>query len=551
MLEAPSFSLPTVMRFTLLLLVGLLVLLTHASAGPISQAKDPMVQKALGRIAEVEAREAGLSAGDAKGAATLKNKLGWATKRLNAVVQQGTAEWKAAKKRHDAVLVKIDAKAKAPAPKPSTNPPKTPPAKTPPGSAPSGKPPTSNPPKPAPAPPAFDYEKLVALNKAVNQEFENTKLLQFKHFMDANRVNGMRKAVAKFRQQVAAYPAADANVKVVTSNIDNLENLVTMGTDRIVEDTKTAPEISARLDGLVAKYSDKNAPSRIEKPYTEAQVRAWARDLQYRLTVALPADLEWLQGVSGNVVVGSNRFGSVDSSLRVSVQRGLEGSRKHIVERLDGDAALGVEAAEWILETDPTDKNQVLQRVLGKGAFDENLLRLRDGEHAVQMASVIDEELARKDHPDRKAQTKTMQEAIKHLQGLVRLTLSEVRLPKAASTDAGLLKIAAETLGRDKYEVAGWKALVINSDVREEVRREAWFDPGTVRSTITFYDYKWKQFQVTTAEKVGEEYWLFSNTLKFYESGDRTTPVGEWILSSRMELTPILEENLVDITGKR
>ncbi len=527
------------MRFTFLLLVSLLVLLTQASASALPQAKDPMVKKALGRIAEVEAAEGNLAAGDAKAAATLKNKLGWATKRLNAVVQQGTAEFKSAKKRHDAVLAKINAKAKAPAPKPKGNPPgKTPAGRKPPVKTPAGKTP------PKPATPAFDYDKLVALNKSVNQEFENTKLLQFKHFMDTNRVNGMRKSIAKFREKISVYPAGDPNVKVVTSNIDNLENLVNMGTDRIVQDTKTAPAINARLDKLFDKYSDENAPSRIEKPYSENQVRAWARELQYRLTVALPADMEWLKSVSSNVVVGSNRFGSVDSNLRISVQSGLELSRKHVVERMDGEAANGIEAAEWILETDPKDRNQVLQRVLGKGAFDENMVRLRDAALAIEMAKVIDEELARAEHPDREAQAKIVQNAIVHLKSLVRSTLSEVRMPKAASTDEKLLKIAAETLAKKKYEIAGWKGLVINSDIREEVRREAWLDPGTVRSTITFYDYKWKQFQVTTAEKVGDEYWLFSNTLKYYESGDRTTPVGEWILSRRMELTPILEENI-------
>ena len=538
MLNGTPTHLRLPMRFTILFLISFVVLLTQASAAASLQAKDPMVQKALGRIAEVEAAEVNLTAGDAKGAATLKNKLGWATKRLNAVVQQGTAEWKSAKKRHDAVLAKIEVKAKAPAPKPA-------PGKKPPGKTPHAKnPPAGTPPKPAPAPPAFDYEKLVSLNKAVNQEFENTKILQFKHFMDANRVGGMRKAIAKFKAQIAAYPANDANVKIVSGNIQNLENLVNMGTDRIVQDTKTAPDINARLDKLFDKYSNKTAPSRIEKPYSEPQVRAWARELQYRLTVALPADIEWLKSVSNNVVVGSNRFGSVDSNLRLSVQRRLEESRKYVVEVMDGEAQGGIEAAEWILETDPKDKNQVLQRVLGKGAFDENLLRLREGEHAVKMAAIIDEELARAEHPDRKAQAKTMQDAIAHLQALVRLTLSEVRMPKAASTDEKLLKVAAATLAKEKYEIAGWKALVINSDIREEVRREAWFDPGTVRSTITFYDYKWKQFQVTTVEKVGDEYWLFANTLKFYESGDRTTPVGEWILSRRMELTPILEENI-------
>jgi hypothetical protein len=38
--------------------------------------------------------------------------------------------------------------------------------------------------------------------------------------------------------------------------------------------------------------------------------------------------------------------------------------------------------------------------------------------------------------------------------------------------------------------------------------------------------------------------WLFFNLLKYYHSGDPTTPVGRWILSKRFESTRILPENV-------
>ena len=123
-----------------------------------------------------------------------------------------------------------------------------------------------------------------------------------------------------------------------------------------------------------------------------------------------------------------------------------------------------------------------------------------------------------------------------------------VRLPEPASTDPKLLKIAAETLARDDYEIAGWEKLVINAPLTRKVRREAWLKPGSASRTIRldYYEYVWDQYQVTTVERVGDQLWLFANTLKLYESGDPTTPVGRWILSSRIELTPILEKNLGD-----
>ena len=52
------------------------------------------------------------------------------------------------------------------------------------------------------------------------------------------------------------------------------------------------------------------------------------------------------------------------------------------------------------------------------------------------------------------------------------------------------------------------------------------------------------EFQVTTAELVGEEHYLFYNRLKFFHSAGSTTPTGRWILSERFRSTRILREHL-------
>lgn len=521
---------------------------TPASARTAAAAQDPLVAKAVQRIAEVESSEAKLAAGDPKAADALLGRLTWAEKRLGAVVQQGTAEWKAAKARHDAVKAKIVAKkAKpAPAPTPAPNPtpkPKTPP-KTPPGGTPPKTPPKTPPGGTPPKTPTYDHEKVVRLNDDVNRAFENIKLLQFKHFLDANRVNGMRREIEGFRSRLEAFPADHPNVKVVAQNLANHESLFQLGVDRVAEDSKTAPAIQAKLEALLDQYSDEDFPSRIEPPYAETQVRAWARELQRRRDVAIPADLAWLDEAAQNVVVDANRIKGVRSHLTVSIQRRLGESERYVVESLDGRASDGVRAAEWVMETDPDDRDQVLGRILGEGRFDESMQRLREAKHFIAMAAIMDEELKRAEHPDRAAQTEAVDAAAARLEELVRLTLSEVRLPEPASEDPKLLKTAAETLKKEKYEVGEWRALVINAPLKSHERREAWLDADTVRATVTFYTYAWEQYQVTTVEEVEGELWLFANTLKRYSSGDRTTPVGEWILSRRFKLTPILEEHV-------
>ncbi len=528
------------MLHLILALLTAVFTLGTASAAPLVQS-DPLVKKAADRVTEVEKGEAALVAGDAPGANKLLNRLAWAEKRLGAVVQQGTAEWKAAKTRHDAVKAKIEKKKAAPkpAPKPGPAPPGKGPVKKP-GTGAGGTPPPSTPPSTG----KVDIQKLTILNDAVNQSYDNLKLLQFKHFLDANRVNGLRKEIEKFEAKLATYPAGDANVKIVTSNLKNLRSLYQLGVDRIEADRKTAPEITKRLDGMFDKYSTEKFSLLVEPPYNEVQLRAWAREVHDRLDVKLPADLAWIDSVSSNVVVGSNRFSSVRHNLTFSIQSNLEGAKRGVSERLDGEVHQGVEHAQRLLKLDPKDEQAITNYILGEGAFDENMVVLRTALFRVGMASILDEEMKRANPPSRKAQAQKIELGIGHLEELAKLTLSEVRMPKAASTDAELLKVAKETLALEKYEIEGWERLVINSERKEHQRREAWFEPGTVTSTISFYDYSWSQFQVTTAEKVGDEVWLFANTLKLYSSGDRTTPVGDWILSQRFKLTPILAENV-------
>ena len=118
------------------------------------------------------------------------------------------------------------------------------------------------------------------------------------------------------------------------------------------------------------------------------------------------------------------------------------------------------------------------------------------------------------------------------------------KMPPANSTDAELKAIAEATLRRPEYQVHPWLRLVVNADKVRRERREATVRPGTVTTTIDVCHYVWEEFQVTTAEKVGDEVWLFANTLKLYSSGDSTTPIGRWILSTRFETTRILAENV-------
>ena len=97
-----------------------------------------------------------------------------------------------------------------------------------------------------------------------------------------------------------------------------------------------------------------------------------------------------------------------------------------------------------------------------------------------------------------------------------------VRMPKAATKDSKLMKIAKETLASYDY-VGNIERMVINSDkvTRSEETSEIDFDDAdvslsgtiTLSGTKTTYFYEWEQFQVATAEPVGNKYFIFYNTL--------------------------------------
>lgn len=504
----------------------LLILLAVASLAVSASAQDPLVTAALGRIEKYEALEPDLAAGDTDTANYYLNQLGWAGKRLGAVSNQDDEHWIAAKRRYDVLWAKIEAKAGAAAAAPEVG---------------------------------YDFDALVSLNKAINAAYENLKLLSVSHLADASREKSIRKELADFGVRLRDFPEGDENVEIVRGNLANFQKLFDIGMAQLEADRARAAEITARLEQLSAKYASENRPGNLEHPFSEPQIRSWAADMRRWREQEIPTDLAWLVEASKNSVVNQQKVSSLYNHAGGSWVGQLDDLEKIVRERIASDVQEGQRVAEFLLETDPSDRNQILNRVLGKGAFDENMQWLRNGEHAVAMARVYDETMGapavfgptitdpqqpRPEFPDRDAQAALVDRAITHLKQLAVQALDEVRLPKAASTDPELLAIAEATLRNPDYEVGEWKALVINLDRRDQVRREAWLKPGAAYTTLSFYEYAWEEFQVTTVEEHEGQLWLFSNRLKRYKSGDPTTPVGRWILSRRFELTPILPEHV-------
>lgn len=308
-------------------------------------------------------------------------------------------------------------------------------------------------------------------------------------------------------------------------------------------DLKGAEGVKQRFSAIEAKYAAKNSPGRMEPPYEVESIRAWAK-LTKEYTDSIAADFAFIKSTRGMGGIDKQRQSRLQAWVGSDWPRRIKDAKRYIADRVHGYVQMGLDTAKFLRGIKAENEHMVLNNVLAEGAFDQNIERLQQGLHSIEVARAFEEGLGVKATADRAAQRRDIETAIEHMRKLAVSALAAVRMPKAKSTDAKLLKAAAETLKRKKYGVQPWKRLVINADVRRYEKEEGTIRPDTNVTRVTVYKYVWDQFQVTTVEQVGEEFWMFFNTLKFYHQADPLTPTQKWILSRRFKSTRILEENI-------
>ncbi|MBL9077213.1 MAG: hypothetical protein JNL08_06910 [Planctomycetes bacterium] len=477
-------------------------------------AQDPLVKQAVSRIERVEQQEAKLQPGDAATATTLLNDLNWAQKRLNAVGQGRDQHWQDANTRLAAVRQKVEQKQKAKAPAAA-------------GTA-----------------ATYDAAALAQLDKEIGNALHNFSLLSRQHLQDQFRVRSCEKEIADFEQRLARFPADAADVQPVAARFAEFRSRFTAAMQQLAQDQAAGGDVERRLAELDRKYDDGAVPGALSWPHDADQLRAWAGEVRRWRDTEIPQDLEFLTAAAQNAAVDQQHVQRLRHWLLDLRDRNLVTATRTVADRLQAEVRAGVDLARWILATDAKDKDQVTNRILGKGRFDENMARMRAAEQALAMAQLHDELMDGKVAAEREEQGKAITDAIAQLRQLAVATLDAVRMPAAASTDPELVQIATETLRRPGYDTGEWRRLVVNSEPVRRESREAYVSPGAVTTTVRYYHYVWDEFQVTTAETVGDQVWLFANTLKRYQSGDSTKKIGQWILSQRFELTPILPENV-------
>lgn len=366
-------------------------------------------------------------------------------------------------------------------------------------------------------------------------------------YMLANQVDPIRKMLAGLYGEVT-------NIGAPThAGLANTKGAIEKTNDAFEAKVKTAVaardqhgDVDAKLAEIKKRVYEIKVPELNSYPQTQEQITAYAAGLE-AVRRHMAEDGAWLASIDGKVpltVEQGNVFRHAKSEVQVSKPKGIERSLAIATETMDRWAEDQNRLLDFYEKIDPKSPNDRANKLLGQGKYDEGLKTLTTVKTAVETVAFYDKAIKRTNAPDRGAQLARVDKAIADYKAKFQVALDTIRMPAAKSTDDKLHKVVAEVFARQKY---GYKSerVVINTDVKSYEKETGNISRSSITTaTVTVYKYKWDQFQATTAEKVGDDYYLFYNTFKFYHAADPTTPTKTWILSDRFQSSRILKENI-------
>lgn len=504
---------------------------------------DPVVVEALKEIEKYEGLLKSLQPGDKATANDYMGVLNPLGDRLKAVGDKNHPQWRDAAKRYNNLQSQIVATANKPAPRaPAAAAPATPAAA--PSAAPGGSPPAAAAPA-APRLTSSDQARLSRVSNALRSLGQQIEGAHFQAFVDESQLSRFQNNAASQRGELEKLPA---ELPEVAEARDKLEQVEKQLAGRIA-DAKTKMAALGDIDAQLAEIDKqlqarKVPPSNTFKPEgSAADATAFATTLVelHRQAEADKAVLDKIEGAGiKNQTTERLRHWAVRDR-----QRSAEESAKIATQMMDSHVDTVMRRVEFINATDPANADHRNNHLLGEGRKTELTAELKQGVIAVETGKAFDAALGRKDGPDRAEQGRKVAEALTSYEQKYKTALGLARMPPAGMTDDKYIKIAQETLKEPSYGVGPIKRLLINSkQVQSKEKKEADIRTGAVSTTATIYHWVWDEYQVATAEKVGDTYHVFYNTLKFFHKGGPTTPTGRWILGDRFKSTEILEENI-------
>jgi len=388
-----------------------------------------------------------------------------------------------------------------------------------------------------------------------------------KPFQDPEYVGKYDGVSQRYHESLETYLpfAHDPDVQQATAELEKMDGMILFGKEQAASALQELGNVQARLAKFQTQMSARRPPPAPIVPYTSEAITNWIEQAKSVRSKAI-SDFHQLKTIQEKAWLPLTR-GTVEEGAafdRQDVIRLLSGLQRDVktlddtLKQLEANLLVQVNAIrstiEWFDGLDPENVEARENSFLGQGRETEALERL-DSELQVAEAVIrFDTLLKRNTLAERQALRDTIQNAKTRYRAQRAKALELIRMPKPASANPELVAIAQETLAKPSYGTGKIIRLVINSDkvTREKETSEIEIDEVDVRisgdlklsGTQTPTLYEWEQFQVATAEPVGDTYFIFYNTLKYFTAGATTTPLNRWVLSERIQSSEIPKENI-------
>lgn len=410
-----------------------------------------------------------------------------------------------------------------------------------------------------------DRARIAKLNRDIDSAIATLDQGGAEPFQDPNYVAGREAVVERLRQafeRFSAFPD-DPEVVAAAAGLARLESMLAFGREHAAAALAELGDVQATLRAANDRLAAMAVPETPSAPYADGEVQAWLVALAQTRQAAV-AGATALEPFEARAYLPQTR-GTPEQGAAYDMQdlerlragfighiRTIDDAFQTFTANLDLQVADVADSLAYFAALDPHDPQDQATALLGEGKASEMQARLAELEGLVATAIQFDQSLGRE--ADRTGLLAQVQAAAADYAAKRATALEVVRMPEAASDDPALIEIARAALTNPDYEVGPIARLVVNADRRSHEMETSdveidQIEVGlggslTASGTQTTYRYAWEQFQVATAEPVGDRHYIFYNTLKYFTAGASTTPLERWILAGRMQSVEIPEANI-------
>ena len=545
--------------------LGLIIFFFSFLAVVASQAAEPADSNIKGALYDIEKYEKQFAGKTSVNPSTVKRTLKLLTitrQRLDSSPNQSHESWTSANERYNNLVAQLN-QLLNPGPSSSSSAAASAPAATP-ARQQSAAPASTN------TAPKYMISQYRVRIKKIARDIESTMqtLNQngVKPFQDSNYVAKYENSINSYQESINKYAdyAGDPDVVAAEAKLAEFKNMVAFGKNHAAKETAELGDVQAQLAAMDQQMRALRMPEAPQEPYGEGMLNQWIMELATTRQAAakayepLPKIKERAYLPVGRLTVGQG--GAYDYNDVVRIENGLadlvrkiDQGLEEFTSQLDHRVGAMENDLSFYDDYDPTDRNQQANHFLSEGRADEIRAELARKLRTAMEAASFAQKLSHDSYDQRVALVNKVQATADRYEANYQKARELVRMPKAATKDSKLTKIAKETLAQYDY-VGEIKRLVINTEKQhrtKETSEEKYDDidvslSGTITltGTKTTYFYEWDQFQVATAEPVGDKFYIFYNTLKYFTSGASTTPLNRWIISGRIQSSEIPPENI-------